>query len=229
MPSTIISGIDLFDLSRGEGEWRNLQDVVRKALRISFENAQRQQETIEKLEANISMLQRELGEKASLADVKTVVDSKLCAQPKPATAEEVTALRIQVGNVTSEVERKASVRYVDESLKRKMNKSDATVFRKHAEVASVPVDTCMQDILAIKTKMLSLERSIQGLNVQIENYSTKSEVSALAGSVQDVCDIASGKADRSEVQSLLSLKVRNADNWSNIMSYLSFSVGNKRC
>ena len=201
--SSVFAGIDLFDLSRGQGEWRNLQDVVRKALRISFENAQRQQETIDKLEAGMSLLQKELADKASISDIKSIVLTNASSQPRAASADDVTALRVQLSNVKSEVERKASIRYVDESLKRKVNKSDAILERR----TETPVESCVQDIAAVKSKLLTIERSLQGLSSQMELYSTKREVSSLSNSIQDICDVTSTKVDRSELQALLSLKV----------------------
>jgi hypothetical protein len=200
----MFAGVDLIDLSRGEGEWRNLQDVVRKALRISFENSQKQQETINRLEVTVTSLKNELSEKASLADVKLAVDTKLSAQGRYASTNEVAVLKAQLANIKSDVERKATIRYVDDSLKRKMNKSDVAIRQQ----ADIPIDNCLQDVVAIKTKLLAIERSMQGLTAQMEKFATKSEITALSHSIQDICDISSGKADRAEMHSLLSMKVR---------------------
>jgi hypothetical protein len=43
---TSIIGVDLASLSRGEGEWRNLQEIIRKSFFASFQQIERQQEQI---------------------------------------------------------------------------------------------------------------------------------------------------------------------------------------
>lgn len=199
----MFAGVDLIDLSRGEGEWRNLQEIVRKALRVSFESAQKQQETINRLEIAVASLKNELSEKATMEDVKIAIDTKLSAQGRYASASETAVLKAQLANIKSDVDRKATIRYVDESLKRKLNKSDAAIPHQ----SDIPIDSCLQDILAMKTKLLTLERSMQGLNAHMEKFATKNEMSALSRSIQDICDMSSGKADRVEIQSLLSMKV----------------------
>lgn len=52
-------GIDLADMAAGRGEWRNLQDVIRRSFRAVFDQIGMQQQEIGRLNEVLSVLCRE--------------------------------------------------------------------------------------------------------------------------------------------------------------------------
>ena len=42
-------GIDVDDMSRGQGEWKNMQEVIRRSFRAVFEHMSNQQDQIKEL------------------------------------------------------------------------------------------------------------------------------------------------------------------------------------
>lgn len=42
-------GIDMNDLARGQGEWQNMQDVIRRSFRSVFDHMSQQQDQIRQL------------------------------------------------------------------------------------------------------------------------------------------------------------------------------------
>lgn len=49
LPSQQFIGMDMTDLTRGQGEWKNMQDVVRRAFTTVFGHMSQQQDQIKQL------------------------------------------------------------------------------------------------------------------------------------------------------------------------------------
>jgi hypothetical protein len=67
-----MSLFDLTDLDRGEGEWRNMQEVIRRTFRSTIKQIERQQEQINNLVAVTTNLREVLSTKMSAASLKKV-------------------------------------------------------------------------------------------------------------------------------------------------------------
>ena len=137
--TTLFPGIDLHDLSYGEGKWRNMQDVLRSSFCMAFEYIERQHHQIASLTDTLSALRKDIDkisvEKVNNTDVSHMIESKLIAQSRIATIDDMSSLTAQLAEIRANMERKATIRYVDESMKRKVDKTDSrskkTETRRH--------------------------------------------------------------------------------------------------
>jgi hypothetical protein len=118
--------MDFTDLVRGEGEWRNMQEVIRKTFRITFLQLERQQEQIDKLMGVTATLREALATKMTEKEVELLLATRQ-RDAKRGISEEVAFIAHQLNDVKADIERKASLRYVDDSLRRKVDKSDVLV------------------------------------------------------------------------------------------------------
>ena len=64
---------DYSDLMRGEGEWRNMQDVIRRAFKHSFEKIEQQQEQINQLVSTVTVLKSQIAAKPTSQEVDDMV------------------------------------------------------------------------------------------------------------------------------------------------------------
>jgi hypothetical protein len=120
-------GFDDTDLRRGEGEWLNMQPVLRKSLGVIFDVITRQQAKITELESTVGNLKRELQHKTDRKDVERILGDFRLRLPESASAGEVLLLRGAMAELKADLERKATVRYVDEALRRKKSNADVAV------------------------------------------------------------------------------------------------------
>ena len=67
---------DLTDLIRGEGEWRNMQDVIRKTFRMTFMQMEKQQEQIDSLLKTTHTLKEALSSKMSEKEVNQLISNQ---------------------------------------------------------------------------------------------------------------------------------------------------------
>ena len=111
------------DLIRGEGEWRNMQDVIRRSFVLLMDQNEQQQERIVRLEQTVQALQSAVALKPTKQELDEIVEAKLKYLAKITTRLEIDDVRQQLADVKATVERKASVRYVDDSLRKKLDKT----------------------------------------------------------------------------------------------------------
>ena len=64
--------MDLTDLVRGEGEWRNMQEVIRKTFKLTFLHLEKQQEQIDKLTSVTATLRDALATKMTEKEIDLV-------------------------------------------------------------------------------------------------------------------------------------------------------------
>lgn len=122
-----MSTLEFDDLIRGEGEWRNMQDIIRRTFRQSFEKIGQQQDQISQLIASVSSLKSQLAAKPTNQEIDDMILSKIRTSPKHITRDEIDDIRLQLANVRADMQRKSSIRYVDDSLRRKLDKTDVLV------------------------------------------------------------------------------------------------------
>lgn len=127
------------DLIDGKGEWRNIQDVVRNTFRQCLELNEKQQVEIEKITKKNLILKEELERRPKWEDIEKMVDMKLNYDSKarrPVGNNEIDQLKAQVSLLKSELEKKVSMQYFEQSIGSKISKSDLLVkdLQKHSVV-----------------------------------------------------------------------------------------------
>jgi len=134
MPSSGMIGgaIDLTNLLRGEGEWKNMQEIIRRTFKQCFDTIEKQNEQVVHLVGQVASLKKTMSkdilsrsEIESLIDIK--VEKMIPTSKRYIQRHEYDGIVEKVVNMKSDMERKASIRYVDDSLRSKMDKSDALV------------------------------------------------------------------------------------------------------
>lgn len=146
---------------RGEGEWRNMQEVIRKTFKITFLQLERQQEQIEKLMGVTSTLREALSTKMTEKEVELLLATRL-RDTKKGPKEDMAIMMHQLSEIKAEVERKASLRYVDDSLRRKVDKSDVLVRTSQSIQTSQAASNAFAGFNAEVTKLSGEVGSLRG-------------------------------------------------------------------
>ena len=158
-------GVDLISMMRGDGEWRNMQEVIRKTFHASFSQIERQQEQITQLVQTTHELRRALAGKLSQEEVDSLIQNKdKKAKAKYVQRSEFDEVKTHVANIAVDLERRAMIRYVDESLKRKIDKTDV-ILRQNTSgpQAANDINKLTGDIGIIKGRIDGNERAINNI------------------------------------------------------------------
>lgn len=123
------------DLERGEGEWRNMQPVVRGAFRQLLDTSAKQQAQIQDLCEICLSLRAQLAARPTHDEVREIVEDAQRRTRAQAAAQggarggapERHVLSVQLQELKAELQRKASVQYVDDCQRRKLDRSEAVV------------------------------------------------------------------------------------------------------
>lgn len=219
------SGLDLCDLIHGEGEWKNMQDVIRRSFLLSFDQIQRQQEQISKLVDVVTNLRSQLSKKPCRDDITTMIDTSISNMKshRYAKATEIDEMKTKILDFQADLERKASIRYVDDSLKRKLDKTDNSLrvlssfsgtqfnsemtkfaselgdFRARTEILGINVNEIGHELrcTAKEIDVRGMQAQIEDLFAMVSECPTKSQLNP----------IMSNKVDLSELDSLLLKKM----------------------
>jgi hypothetical protein len=235
------SGLDLCDLIHGEGEWKNMQDVIRRSFLLSFDQIQKQQEQISKLVDVVTNLRSQLSKKPCRDDIQTMIDTSISNMKshRYAKTSEIDEMKTKIIDFQTDLERKASIRYVDDSVKRKLDKTDNSLrvlssfsgtqfnaemtkfaselgdFRARTEILGINVHEIGHELrcTAKEIDVRSMQAQIEDLFAMVNECPTKSQLNP----------IMSNKVDLSELDSLL-LKKMDKSNFDANLSRLEQAI-----
>lgn len=125
----VIGSIDLTNLIRGEGEWKNMQEIIRRTFKQCFDTIEKQSEQIVHLVGQVASLKKHMSKEVmSHSEIESMIEIKvekmIPTSKRYIQRHEYDGLVEKVINMRSDLERKASMRYVDDNLRSKMDKSD---------------------------------------------------------------------------------------------------------
>lgn len=211
--------IDLRDLTRGEGEWRNMQEVIRRTFRVLFEQIHSQQLQITSLVESIANLKKESYRKVNSVDLSRIIDSKMTQSGRSSgtAVDDCQTLRIQMTELRSALEKKASVRYVDDLLQRKVNKTDLLFTQPqhhhhppyHPHPSTQPSGT-PQVIESMSSKISSLEQRMVAMETMMK-LSTEHDQILFQSQLNDLKAKMVNKVDAKEMETALMSRVERAD------------------
>jgi hypothetical protein len=218
LSESYLRSIDLRDLSRGEGEWRNMQEVIRRTFRCLFEQIHHQQLQITTLSDSITTIKKESHKKANSSEISGIIDSKMAQYVRSASVDDLNSLRTQIAEIRSNLEKKANIRYVDDSLQRKANKTDL-LFPHHPHPyssSSVPTtapsysSTSSQFLEPMNLKISSIEQRLVAMETMMK-LSTEHDQILFQSQLNDLKAKVSSKVDVKEMETALLSRVEKAD------------------
>jgi uncharacterized protein YukE len=209
--------VDLTNMMRGEGEWKNMQEVVRRTLKICFDQLERQGEQVAYLAGQVASLKTQLASKPNRDEIGSLNHANAAKPSLVATAPskdhvtrtEFDRLKERIAHLQTDIERKASVRYVDECLQRKVDKSDVLIKNlatfSAAQYAS-QLTQLYQDVTDTKASVESLSRATTDMQRNMQGaeefHVIKNQVEAIYRSMADYYT-------KNHMQALLNQKVNN--------------------
>jgi hypothetical protein len=170
--------IDYEGLIRGDGEWKNMQEVICRTFRVLVDQNNQNAETIKKMQTQIHQVKDELNQRPSWEDVERLVETKILNDKKKNSkiSNEIDQLKIQFAHMKGDLEKKASINYLEMSLKKKMDRSEG-ILRNPASTSSPstkPVVTNLsavndEDIKKMKFETLQMKVDLDNLTHIVES------------------------------------------------------------
>ncbi len=216
---------DLTDLIRGEGEWRNMQEVIRKTFRMTFMQMERQQEQINSLMKTTNTLKEALSMKMSEKEVNQLIANQDITAKKT-QQDELTFMNHQLTTMKVDLERKASTRYVDDSLKRKVDKTDI-LMKTSSQLTNLSttqgqiseITRISGEVGKLTMKMEMVDKTIKDSNELIKKSASSSETTGIQNQLnqvysqlqecpkrEEIARMGEQKMERKEIERMLSEK-----------------------
>ena len=173
------------DLIRGEGEWRNMQEIIRKTFRVTFEKISRQQEQILQLNQSLIALKTQTTAMPTGQELNDIILCKVRSLPKDISRNEIDDIRQQLADLRADVQRRPSMRYVDDSLRRKLDKTDALV--KNLQTLNGLGE--YSDIAKVSLEISELRQKFEQLTNSVKNLSEDSRLASKASDVYIVKEL----------------------------------------
>jgi chromosome segregation ATPase len=198
-------GVEETDLRRGEGDWTHIQPVVRRSFAALFEVVARQQSQILELQQANANLRREIAMKPDRLDFERMLnDFKVLSGPEPASRHDIASMHTMLLELRSGLERKASMKYVDEALRRKVDRIELSA-KPSASVA---------DMHRIQGELGEIKAALTSSNAQFLDKVSKisnEEIGAVKSTIKDLYEKIGQCPDFSRLDERLRLKANTSE------------------
>lgn len=205
--NTMISS-ELTSLERGEGEWKNLQPSLRKAFLRLFETNNKQDEKINELTTEISLLRQQLSSRPTKDEILKLIDTRFISTTHLPIKNDIDELRLQIVDMKADLQRKVSSRYVDDALRRKVDRTEPIL--KNANLFSgqgmTELNKIAGDLGDVKARTDMLVKNYSDLNNDVKNCADSHAFRQLQSQVNELYSIVSSCINRDQVDSMMSLK-----------------------
>lgn len=179
---------DLNDLIYGQGEWSNMQEIVRRTFRDILESQS-------SLQDRLTATNRVLAATTSNDQLHDIIESKVRKVVKDIISKELDELRRSSSEMRIDLQRKASIKLVDEIASKKQNKLDDSSLNRittpHHDIAN----QWPNEISAIRQELAGMRLKTESLAAETreQNSSMRCLVSARVADIElikaQVCDI----------------------------------------
>eukprot|EP01038_Epipyxis_sp_PR26KG_P012676 gene12676-16995_t len=209
-----LNNIDLNAIAFGEGEWINMQDVVRKSFILCFSQMKIQQEQISKLNQQLTQYKEQTNElmssKVSLDDLATNLK---VAQHGINREDSLRMDRIEqsIAKMNSELNRKVTTEHVNTLMKLKVDKSDAVIKKllsikeNNSDHDTKKIVRTMEDLVG-KCDYAMKKSSEVGQQLQLA-LSQTSEIPSLKLQMKDLVELTSQFYTKQQINGLLNQKL----------------------
>jgi hypothetical protein len=153
----------------------------------------------------VTTLRQQLMIRPSTKEVTKLVDSKLMAvQDRRTSDDAISSLRAELVDIRGSLERRATTRFVEESLRRKLNKADAPLLHRGplalAAAPPAPAPTfsdLMQVSDELKAKIERAEKKHNDSRLKLGTLVSQAELERTCGALEAQIR---GKADKAMVE-----------------------------
>jgi len=151
------------DLKRGVGEWRNLQEVVRKEFLKLHETIASQQEEIGSLTNQLATLRSELRSRPSGEEISRLVDTKIFLSRQGDKAQD---LRGDLDAIRSELRSDfAKKSAVEEALLRKVDRNEDALLKAALKTST---ESQIKDMALLKNELGKLHAMVEPLTLKLK-------------------------------------------------------------
>lgn len=229
--------IDYEGLLRGEGEWKNMQEIICRTFRILIDQNNHQIDLISKLQSQIHLVKDELNQRPTWNDIERMVDSKILNDKKKNSKfnNEVDQLKIEVAHLKSDLEKKVSTNYFELSMKKKMDRSEAIIKANPKYVQSHHSDND-EDIKKLKIDLLHVKSEVESISdVITSNFQSYdiprvcSDVCVMRSQIEHLTNTVHNYQTKEEISFLLNQKANKLDLETQISQKADSSTLNKVC
>jgi len=205
-------GIDMTDLVRGDGEWKNMQDVVRHAFRLSFETLEKQKLEQSSLASILHSVRESSTHKLTENEVIAILEARERTDQNLARKDDLEVLQAKVAEVRSDLARKATTKYVDDSMRRKLDKSDM-ILRNAPPAAgtSAEVARLAQENRELRLRMESMESSMREMTEMMKMFAPMGELKAVQSQVDQLHGVVRQCPSKTDIHVLLDRKIDQSD------------------
>jgi hypothetical protein len=199
---------ELTSLERGEGEWKNLQPSLRRAFLRLFETTNKQDDMINELTSEISLLRQQLSSRPTKDEILKMIDTRFISTTHIPIKNDIDELRLQLVDMKADLQRKVSTRYVDDALRRKVDRTEPIL--KNANIYSsqgmTELNKISGDLGDVKARTDMLVKNYTDLNNDVKSCADAHSFRQLQSQVNELYSIVSSCISRDQVDSMLSLK-----------------------
>ena len=199
----LLFGIDETDLKRGEGDWQNIQPVVRKAFSAMLETITRQQVHITEMNSIIGALRQEVLQRPNYKEFESKFNDFRARLPEPVSRTEMATVQGIVREIKSDLEKKATLRYVDDAIRRRPERYDFSTVQHSSDAIS----RLTADVADIKINIAEMiQKSISQKNDGV-NFDNKQELERVNYKIDELFRLVSERPDYRQLSDKLEYKV----------------------
>jgi hypothetical protein len=208
----LLFGIDEIDLKRGEGDWQNIQPVVRKAFGAMFETISRQQAQITEMNSTIASLRQEVLQRPNYKEFESKFNDFRARLPEPVSRTEMATVQGIVREIKSDLEKKATLRYVDDAIRRKPDRYDFS----SAQHSSEAMSRLSSEIADMKIHIAEIMQNTASQKNDGINISNREELGRVNDKIDDLFKLVSERPDFRQLSDKLQFKVKMNNHYLNV-------------
>lgn len=186
------------DLAAGQGEWKNMQEIVIKTFRFCVENIKNHSDQIAILNTQLVVMKEELQRRPTWPDIEKMLEMKSKfdknqvirgfsvpsvtshgADINSSIHGEVDYLKLQLAQLKAECEKRVTIQSFKSSLDRKMDKSDIL----QRDISKFSLKDYTDDLGKLKLEVQDLKGKIENQGQKIEE---EMKLAAVRNSLVDI-------------------------------------------
>lgn len=163
--------ISFNDMVYGQGEWKNLQEVIRKTFKACFSDLKQHDAELSSLTEQVHSLKDELNNRPTWEDLDKMIQLKLPSTVRNGANAE-NDLQQQLLQLRIEMEKKVSLSYFEMTLGKKMDRSDVLV----RELSRFSLKEYQDDIKRLKLDQIHYQSQIDEIQEMVRKQQIQTNV-----------------------------------------------------